>query len=343
MPLDRQRRCQTLSFDRGGPRRAWLHRLSLTACAWASFSAAPAGAQIYAGPLAQGDSTRAIVLSNFQTEQTPQVLISARPAVPGALDATLPVTATFAPTAARLGASPGSGTPGLAVAHRRPPAAPPAIAQLISAVAAEMDVAPSLLHAVIAAESAYDPRALSTRGAMGLMQLMPATARRFGARDAYAPRDNVRAGALYLKWLLAEFGGDLELALAAYNAGEQAVLKHGRRIPPYPETRAYVPRVIGYLNCVNDAACAASRAGRIPPPQPRGVAREFKGRISPPADHEGTGKRGLASRPRRSQKPQGGLSKWSSAIEGRSAHTPTGACTAPALRHAASRCSNCWS
>ncbi len=149
--------------------------------------------------------------------------------------------------------------------QRCPPAAPHAIARLITAVAAEMDVAPGLLHAVIAAESAYDPKALSARGAMGLMQLMPATARRFGARDAYAPRDNVRAGASYLKWLLAEFNGDLELTLAAYNAGEQAVHNAGRRIPPYPETRAYVPRVLGYLQCVGSAVCDAPRVVRTHP------------------------------------------------------------------------------
>jgi soluble lytic murein transglycosylase-like protein len=277
MPLDRPQHRRTLLVDRARPGRDGLRRLSLTACAWAGLSAVPALAQIYAAPLAPGDSTSAIVLSNFQTEQTPLVLVAAplaaeaRPAAPPQARAeTLPGTAPLAPNAAKLGASPALTLSGPAIALRRPPAAPPAIAQLIAAVAAELDVAPNLLHAVIAAESGYDPKALSARGAMGLMQLMPATARRFGARDAYAPRDNVRAGAAYLKWLLAEFGGDLELALAAYNAGEQAVLKHGRRIPPYPETQAYVPRVIAYLNCVNDATCSASRVGRTLPPSAAG-------------------------------------------------------------------------
>lgn len=280
MPLDRPQHRRTLLVVRARPSRDGLRRLSLTACAWAGLSAVPALAQIYAAPLAPGDSASAIVLSNFQTEQTPLVLVAAplaaqaHPAAPpGARVGTSPVAAPLTPNAAKLGAGPVITLRGPAIAARRPPAAPPAIAQLIAAVAAELDVAPNLLHAVIAAESGYDPKALSARGAMGLMQLMPATARRFGARDAYAPRDNVRAGASYLKWLLAEFGGDLELALAAYNAGEQAVLKHGRRIPPYPETRTYVPRVIGYLHCVNDAECAASRVGRTLPPSHGGRSR----------------------------------------------------------------------
>jgi soluble lytic murein transglycosylase-like protein len=101
-----------------------------------------------------------------------------------------------------------------------------------------------LLHAVIAVESGYDSRAVSRRGAVGLMQLMPETARRYGVRDSRNPGQNVRGGALYLADLLKLFDNDVHLALAAYNAGEQAVLRHGSRIPPYRETTAYVPKVL---------------------------------------------------------------------------------------------------
>jgi len=103
---------------------------------------------------------------------------------------------------------------------------------------------PKLLHAVIQTESGYNARAVSPRGAIGLMQLMPDTARRYGLADAFDPRGNVRAGARYLRDLLELFAQNLPLALAAYNAGEGAVARYGNRIPPFPETLAYVPRVI---------------------------------------------------------------------------------------------------
>jgi soluble lytic murein transglycosylase-like protein len=119
-------------------------------------------------------------------------------------------------------------------------------APLVEAVARETRLDPLLLHAVIATESAYNPVALSPKGAQGLMQLMPATARRYGVVNAYEPRHNILGGARYLADLLAMFDQDVQLALAAYNAGEQAVLRHGRRIPPYRETGAYVPRVLDY-------------------------------------------------------------------------------------------------
>lgn len=114
---------------------------------------------------------------------------------------------------------------------------------MISSIAREQRLQPALLHAVVQAESAYDPRAVSAKGAMGLMQLMPATADRYGVRDRTDPYQNVRGGARYLKDLLARFGNDLVLALAAYNAGENAVIRHGNRVPPYPETQDYVRKV----------------------------------------------------------------------------------------------------
>jgi soluble lytic murein transglycosylase-like protein len=117
---------------------------------------------------------------------------------------------------------------------------------VVAQVAKRYGLEAALLHAVIAVESGYNTRAVSRTGAGGLMQLMPATARRFGVADVFDPADNVRAGAQYLSELLKMFDNDVRLALAAYNAGEGAVIKYGRRIPPYRETAAYVPKVVGF-------------------------------------------------------------------------------------------------
>jgi soluble lytic murein transglycosylase-like protein len=106
----------------------------------------------------------------------------------------------------------------------------------------------ALVHAVITAESAYDPNALSTAGAVGLMQLMPQTAARYGVTNRKDPNANISGGTRYLRDLLGMFDNDLVLAIAAYNAGENAVIKHGRRIPPYAETQTYVRRVLKYYN-----------------------------------------------------------------------------------------------
>ena len=105
-----------------------------------------------------------------------------------------------------------------------------------------------LIHAVISAESAYDPAAVSDKGAMGLMQLMPDTARRFGVADPFDPTANMHGGARYLRWLMDRFQNNLNLVLAAYNAGEGAVERYGNAIPPYAETRTYVARVLDYYN-----------------------------------------------------------------------------------------------
>ena len=104
-------------------------------------------------------------------------------------------------------------------------------------------VSPDLVRAVIQAESAFDPRARSSKGAMGLMQLMPATAAEFGVIDPYSPVENIRAGVKYLKQLLDSYAGKVELALAAYNAGPGAVKKYGGTVPPYRETRNYVAKI----------------------------------------------------------------------------------------------------
>ncbi len=102
-----------------------------------------------------------------------------------------------------------------------------------------------LVEAVIATESAFDPRALSTKGAQGLMQLMPDTAHRFGVADPWDPKQNIAGGTAYLRWLIDEFNDDPRRVLAAYNAGEGAVTRYGG-VPPYPETRGFVDRVLTY-------------------------------------------------------------------------------------------------
>jgi soluble lytic murein transglycosylase-like protein len=124
------------------------------------------------------------------------------------------------------------------------PVAPAAIEQLVDQNAATWQVDPALIKAVIANESAFDANATSRAGAMGLMQLMPETASKLGVANAYNPAQNVAGGTRYLKGLLQRFNGDLRLAIAAYNAGPQAVDKHGG-IPPYAETQNYVTSVLG--------------------------------------------------------------------------------------------------
>lgn len=120
-----------------------------------------------------------------------------------------------------------------------------ALASEIKRAAADYRLDPALLHAVIATESGFDARAVSGKGAMGLMQLMPETARQYGADDPFDPSQNIRAGSQHLRDLLRRFGNDLPLALAAYNSGAGNVLKYGVRIPPFRETKAYVPKVMG--------------------------------------------------------------------------------------------------
>ena len=118
--------------------------------------------------------------------------------------------------------------------------------RIVEEVARAHGLEGALLHAVISVESQYNPRAVSRKGAAGLMQLMPATARRYGVSDSFDPAQNLHGGAKYLRDLLTLFNSDMSLALAAYNAGENAVIRHGNRIPPFRETRNYVPRVLDY-------------------------------------------------------------------------------------------------
>ena len=115
--------------------------------------------------------------------------------------------------------------------------------QLISTHATTHGVSADLVRAVIQAESAFNPRAVSVKGAMGLMQLMPETAKEYGVLDAFNPSQNIRAGVAYLKSLLVKYSQNVELALAAYNAGPGAVKKYGGTVPPFRETRNYVAKI----------------------------------------------------------------------------------------------------
>lgn len=115
---------------------------------------------------------------------------------------------------------------------------------LVEKVARGYQIDSALLHAVISVESSYDPKAQSPAGALGLMQLMPATARRYGVSDALDPEQNIRGGARYLRDLLSMFGSDIRLALAAYHAGENAVVRHQNSIPPFQATIDFVSRVL---------------------------------------------------------------------------------------------------
>ncbi len=115
----------------------------------------------------------------------------------------------------------------------------------VKVAAKNSGVESALLHAVIMTESNYNPKAISPKGATGLMQLMPFTARRFGVYNINDPRQNIQGGARYLAYLLGIFNNDFKLAIAAYNAGENAVIRHGNQVPPYRETVNYVSKVMG--------------------------------------------------------------------------------------------------
>ncbi|WP_246116355.1 lytic transglycosylase domain-containing protein [Denitromonas halophila] len=142
-------------------------------------------------------------------------------------------------------AAPSTGKP-------QPRPAPAALRPHIEHAARQTGLDPALIQAVAQVESAFNPNAQSPKGALGLMQLMPATAERYGVTNPLDPATNLLGGARYLSDLLRLFNDDLELALAAYNAGESAVTRYDNRIPPYRETRAYVPRVLARYAVVRD-------------------------------------------------------------------------------------------
>ena len=127
------------------------------------------------------------------------------------------------------------------------PEPPKGIDEAVDRIAGQQSLPPELLHSVIKVESNYNPHAISSKGALGLMQLIPATARRFGVGDVFNPVENIEGGAKYLRYLLDLYNGNYGLALAAYNAGEGAVQKYGG-VPPYPETMNYLVLVKKHLD-----------------------------------------------------------------------------------------------
>ncbi len=133
---------------------------------------------------------------------------------------------------------------------------------LIDEHASRQGVRKDLVKAVIQVESAFNPRAVSNKGAVGLMQLMPGTARQLGVQNPFDPSENVRGGVAYLRQLLDRYDGDERLALAAYNAGPGAVDSHGHTVPPYRETRDYVSKVKGIAGTATAGAVNASTGGR---------------------------------------------------------------------------------
>jgi hypothetical protein len=208
-------------------------------------------AQIWFGQASDGS----VVLSDSRSEATPVELIGAAATV-----SPLPETAASAATRATS-----------AAAALRPPPMPPHYQDLIHAAARAHGVPAPLVAAVAAAESGFDAGARSAKGAGGLMQLMPQTARRFKVADRYSPAQSLRGGAAYLRWLSDRYGDDLTRVLAAYNAGEQAV-DRAAGVPAYTETQAYVPRVLAYLR---HYSTALAKPGEYPP-----LAR---GAVSPPS------------------------------------------------------------
>ena len=138
-----------------------------------------------------------------------------------------------------------------------------ALDEAVRMIAAQHSLSPELLHSVIKAESNYDRLAVSPKGALGMMQLIPSTARRFGVANVFNPVENIEGGARYLRYLLDLYNDNYRLALAAYNAGERAVAKYGG-VPPYSETQNYVNRVEKRLQGGRQAGPAVPKAGLQP-------------------------------------------------------------------------------
>jgi transglycosylase-like protein with SLT domain len=162
----------------------------------------------------------------------------------------------------------------MGLAPRRAPVVPatPAVdrgstvMQLVKDAAVRYGVPEKLVVAVIRTESGFNPSAVSSKGARGLMQLMPQTASLLGVRNSFDPAENIDGGVRHLRRLIERYGSDLRLALAAYNAGEQAVAQHGG-VPPYPETQGYVQKVLTMFQGTAEASPAAPAAARDAAPQ----------------------------------------------------------------------------
>lgn len=150
----------------------------------------------------------------------------------------------------------------------------PVLASTVERIATEQALPPELIHAVIKTESNYNPFAISPKGALGIMQLVPETARRFGVANAFDAEESIKGGAKYLKYLLELYHGDYPMALAAYNAGQGAVARHGG-IPPYPETRNYVNTVMSRKSAGSSAKVAAQKPAVEPKAPGDGLPPEY--------------------------------------------------------------------
>jgi soluble lytic murein transglycosylase-like protein len=195
-----------------------------------------------------------------RSRQAQQLYLYEQPGLPALDTPPTPAASRRAPAARTPSRAPPR-TPSRTISMRTPAERALGLAPMVDAVARTHDIDPLLLHAIARVESRHDARAVSPAGARGLMQVMPATARRFGVSGHAQLHDaatNLQVSAVYLKSLQHRFAGDLPLVLAAYNAGEGAVEKHGRRIPPYAETRGYVRGVLAEY----DRLRAAQRQAR---------------------------------------------------------------------------------
>jgi soluble lytic murein transglycosylase-like protein len=143
-------------------------------------------------------------------------------------------------------------------------APPNGINEAVDRIALQHQLSPQLVHSVIKVESNYNPNAVSSKGAQGLMQLIPSTARRFGVSNSFNPLENIQGGARYLKYLLDLYGGSYPLALAAYNAGEAAVARYGG-VPPYAETQNYLFLVHKRMQEAQKAAAAKQKVQEVKP------------------------------------------------------------------------------
>jgi len=152
-------------------------------------------------------------------------------------------------------------------AAQRP--APTGIDEAVDQIAERQSLPPQLIHSVIKVESNYNPYAVSPKGALGMMQLIPSTARRFGVSNVFNPMENIEGGAKYLKYLLDLYHNDYALALAAYNAGENAVARYGT-VPPYRETQTYLQLVAAQLRKAMAEAARHKEAKEVKPTEPDG-------------------------------------------------------------------------
>jgi hypothetical protein len=218
------------------------------------------------------DRVVSVVRTDARTGRLVRTVLKPAPPTPK------PVTVTAPATSAAETAKPDASKPDAAKPVPAQAEAPASmvISQTVERVAARHSLPPELIHSVIKVESNYNPWAVSPKGAFGLMQLIPSTARRFGVSNIFDPEDNINGGAKYLKYLLELYGGNYTLALAAYNAGEGAVARYGD-VPPYPETVNYVKQV-GFRLAAQPVAAVQpapmpkpaepAAASPAPPPEP---------------------------------------------------------------------------